>query len=120
MRLLHQCPGLAGDAISPSVQPSMPQFVALCEAAKPRESFRPSNVIGMSGELRSKYARQAREINARHASMGRELASGGTGREPSKAVGLQALNLLIAEASGLAGGDEAATLRRMEVRNAAE
>lgn len=56
----------------------LPQFVALCEASRPREVYRPpANAIGMSGELRSAYARRLREANARRTERTRDRAAGG-------------------------------------------
>ena len=52
----------------PEFPPSLPQFVALCHACRPREAYKPAeNVIGMSQVLRSEYAAKAREINKKHA-----------------------------------------------------
>lgn len=96
--------------------PSLPQFVALCESCRPREAFRaPDNAIGMSQQLRSSYARRMREVNAKHLQKARDLRSGATTRENDAGLsGLPLLNSLIAEAIGLAGGDEAAALLRLE------
>lgn len=95
----------------PQYPPSLPQFVALCRANKPREAYRaPQPVIGMSQELRSKYARQAREINARHAQRAIDKRTGFIEIEP----GLQGLKRAIANAVATAGGDEVAELRRLD------
>ena len=95
----------------PEFPPSLPQFVALCRANKPREAYRaPQPVIGMSQELRSKYARQAREINARHAQRAIDKRTGFIEIEP----GLQGLKRAIANAVATAGGDEVAELRRLD------
>lgn len=103
-------------AAHPEYPPNLPQFVALCEACRPREPYRPpANAIGMSQELRSNYARRLREVNAKHLQKGRDLRGGTTARENDAGLsGLPLLNSLIAEAIGLAGGDEAAALRRQE------
>jgi hypothetical protein len=94
----------------PEFPPSLPQFVALCAAAMPREVFRSSNAIGMSNELRSQYARQARAINDKHADRARNRASGDTPLPD----GLDGLKQAIANAIGAAGGDEAAALVRLD------
>ena len=95
----------------PQYPPSLPQFVSLCRANKPREAYRaPQPVIGMSQELRSKYARQAREINARHAQRAIDKRTGFIEIEP----GLQGLKRAIANAVATAGGDEVAELRRLD------
>lgn len=106
--------------VHPEFPPSLPQFVALCEASRPREAYRPpANAIGMSQELRSSYARRLREVNAKHLQRARDRKAGGSGRDADDTTaGVPVLNRLIAEAHGLAGGDEAAALRRLEVRNA--
>ena len=104
----------------PEFPPSLPQFVALCEASRPRETYRaPDNAIGMSQELRSSYARRLREVNARHLQRARDKAAGGSGRLTDREVaGLPLLNALVAESVGLAGGDEAAALLAMDRKSA--
>jgi hypothetical protein len=92
----------------PEYPPSLPQFVSLCAANKPREAYRPA--LGMSGELRSRYARQARAINEKHAARKAAIATGY--REVP--TGLAGLMQAIASAVGAAGGDEAATLARLD------
>lgn len=95
----------------PEFPPSLPQFAGMCAAAKIRPSFSSSAVaIGMSDALRSKYARQAREINAKHEERARRRQ---TGERPLPA-GLQGLKQAIANAIGTAGGDEAAALLRLD------
>ncbi len=87
----------------PQYPPSLPQFVALCRANKPREAYRaPQPVIGMSQELRSKYAR--------HAQRAIDKRTGFIEIEP----GLQGLKRAIANAVATAGGDEVAELRRLD------
>lgn len=102
--------------VHPEFPPSLPQFVALCESCRPREAFRAQdNAIGMSQQLRSSYSRRLREVNAKHLQKARELRSGATTRENDAGLsGLPLLNSLLAEAIGLAGGDEAAALLRLE------
>lgn len=95
----------------PEFPPSMPQFVALCAAAKPREAFRPAKpAIGMSQKLRSKYAAQARAINARHHEKALERKAGYIELPQT----LDGLKQAIAHAVGCAGGDEVATLTRLD------
>lgn len=94
----------------PEFPPSLPQFIALCAAAMPREVYRVDNAIGMSNELRSLYARQARAINDKHA----EKAA----RRKTEVIplpeSLDGLKQSIACAVGAAGGDEAAELLRLD------
>ncbi|AVQ81677.1 hypothetical protein C4F17_12355 [Variovorax sp. PMC12] len=101
VRALDQC-----QERHPEFPPSLPQFLALCAACAPRETYQPANAIGMSSALRSQYARQARAINEKHAERARGRA---TGERPLPA-GLDGLKLAIANAIGCAGGDEAGAL----------
>jgi hypothetical protein len=94
----------------PEFPPSLPQFAALCEANRPRATFRPENLIGMSSELRSGYARSAREINAKHAERKRMVQTGAR----RLTAGLDGLKQAIAAAVGEAGGDEAGELLRLD------
>jgi hypothetical protein len=95
----------------PEYPPSLPQFVALCAANKPRATYTGPRAIGMSGKLRSKYAAQAREIIARNEARKREREAGGRIELPP---GLDGLKQAIADAVSCAGGDEAATLARLD------
>jgi hypothetical protein len=91
--------------------PSLPQFLALCEACKPTVvATKQSNVLQMSDSLRSKYASQARAINAKHDARLREARTGY--REIP--VGLDGLKQAIADAVHSAGGDECAELLRLD------
>lgn len=91
--------------------PSLPQFAALCAAAKPRAVFQiGAGAIGMSQELRSSYARNARKINERHAERTRERLTGDT----PLPGGLEGLKRAIANAVGAGGGDEARELLRLD------
>lgn len=102
----------------PDFPPSLPQFVALCAAAAPREIYQATNAIGMSDELRSQYARQAREIIERHEAKAERRK---TGFVPLP-ISLDGLKQAIANAVGEAGGNEAAELLRLDrmfERNAA-
>lgn len=94
----------------PEYPPSLPQFVALCAAAMPREVYQPTNTIGMSDELRSRYARQARAINEKHAERARNRITGYRPVPP----GLDGLKQSIANAIGCAGGDEAGALLNLD------
>lgn len=90
--------------------PSLPQFTSLCSAHRPRPTFKFTPMLGMSGELRSQYARKAREINARHAAKKKRLESGFVPDAP----GLDGLKQALANAVGAAGGNEAAELLRLD------
>ena len=98
----------------PEFPPSLPQFVALCHACRPRETYRPAQpAIGMSQAIRSEYAARAREINEKHAKravdkrLGAVVAVGGL-------EGLDGLKSAIANAVANAGGDEVAALLRLD------
>jgi hypothetical protein len=98
--------------------PSLPQFLAVCAACAPRRVYQPTNAIGMSNELRSQYARQARAINAKHEARAVRRKTGFVAL-PST---LDGLKQAIASAAGEAGGNEAAELLRLDrmfVRTAA-
>lgn len=95
----------------PEYPPSLPQFVALCAASRPREPYRPAvPAIGMAPALRSQYARQAREINARHAAAAASRQTGDVELTP----GLTGLKQAVARAVADAGGDEGAALLRLD------
>jgi hypothetical protein len=95
----------------PEYPPSLPQFAGMCAAAKIRPTYSSAAVsIGMSDALRSKYARQARAINAKHAE---RAANRLTGFKPVP-LGLDGLKQCIANAIGAAGGNEAAALLRLD------
>lgn len=96
----------------PEFPPSLPQFVALCRANKPREAFDHGQPrIGMSQELRSHYAARARAVIEKHAAKSATLATGHKDLPP----GLDGLKQAIAQAVACAGGDEVATLRRLDL-----
>lgn len=91
----------------PEFPPTLPQFVALCAAATPREVFR---AVGydMPAEKRSAYAASARAVIA--AQTARRA-----GDIPARqVVGLDGLKQAIADAVSTAGGDEAAALVRLD------
>lgn len=94
--------------------PTLPQFVALCHANKPRQTYRPDAgaAIEMGQPLRSAYAAKAREINARYDAKGYSRA---TQTQPDDSVGgLDLLKQAIAQAVACAGGDEAIELMRLD------
>lgn len=95
----------------PEFPPSLPQFIALCAANKPREVYQTAQpALGMSQQLRSAYAARAREINERHTRRTMDRKTGYMELPRS----LDGLKLAIANAVAAAGGDEAAELRRLD------
>ena len=95
----------------PEFPPSLPQFVSLCSAARPRAAYNAGPAaIGMSGQLRSRYAAQARAILERHAVRKVQKETGYV----QLPAGLDGLKQAIAGAVAAAGGDEAKTLRRLD------
>jgi len=96
----------------PEFPPSLPQFVALCAANKPREVYRPAQpALQMSQQLKSAYSARAREINERHARKAIDRKTGFVDLPMS----LDGLKAAIANAVATAGGDEAAELRRLDL-----
>ncbi|MBU0807188.1 MAG: hypothetical protein KJ852_12065 [Gammaproteobacteria bacterium] len=96
----------------PEFPPSLPQFVALCAANKPREVYRPAvPALEMSQGLKSAYSARAREINERHAQRAIDRKTGYV-ELPQTLDGLKAA---IANAVATAGGDEVKELRRLNV-----
>lgn len=97
----------------PKFPPSLPEFVAMCAAHQPRETYRPATpALAMSSELRSQYAAQARAITERHAKKQTEKRLGAdcTGMQS----GLDGLKQAIANAVANANGDEVRELRRLD------
>ena len=96
--------------------PSLPQFVDLCAAIQPRKDMTKGDArIGMSTELKSSYSKRARsEAMARYRD--RVAAQAGVVSVPD---GLAGLKELIAKAVALGGGDEVATLLRLDREMAA-
>lgn len=94
----------------PEYPPSLPQFVKLCQACEPRQAVKYEPLLGMSDTLRSKYAREAREINERHAKKALQRRTGAMDFSP----GLDGLKQAIAAAAADAGGDEATELLRLD------
>lgn len=86
--------------------PSLPQFVALCAAAKPRNVYRlpAAPALEMSQGLRDQRRNEA-------LSKARELVEQ---REAAEQQGLNPLKRALADAVAAAGGDEVATLLRMD------
>ena len=80
--------------------PTLPQFVALCKAAAPREVYRVA--LPPPAVDHTEHARKAREL----------LES--LRATQLKESGLDLLKQAIADAVGCAGGDEAATLARLD------
>lgn len=105
VRALDQC-----QERHPEFPPSLPQFLALCAACEPRKTYQPTNAIGMSNELRSQYARQARAINAEHDARAVRRKTGFVALPDT----LDGLKQAIASAVGEAGGNEAAELLRLD------
>jgi len=93
----------------PEFPPGLPQFAALCRAVKPRGTYA---AIGfeMSQEKRSAYAQAARQAIAKRVAR-RAGADDGC---QTGAAGLDGLKQAIANAIGIAGGDEAAALVRLD------
>lgn len=84
----------------PEFPPTLPQFVALCKACAPRQAFQPA--LPPAAVDRTEHARKARErLESIRATQPKE-------------DGLTLLKQAIAEAVGCAGGDEAATLARLD------
>jgi hypothetical protein len=90
--------------------PSLPQFTVLCAACTPRVAYQAEKQIGMSSELRSSYARRAREVIARHEIKKQRLVMGFVPDAP----GLDGLKQALANAIGMAGGNEGAELVRLD------
>jgi hypothetical protein len=92
----------------PEYPPSLAQFMALCHACKPRNPWRPATgpALGMSPELAAKYRAELR-LKAR------ELAEEIRQRR-EHIEGLDPLKQAIARAVADGGGDEAATLLRLD------
>lgn len=91
----------------PEFPPSLPQFEALCRAATPRATFPTEPTLPMAQSLRSEYTKRARaKVAAQLADM--------AGRDEQQPMSLDGMKRLVAQAVGLAGGDEGATLLRLD------
>lgn len=93
----------------PTFAPTLPEFLLLCKASAPRQIAKP-NVpqLGISEETKAKIKQQNREMLA-------NLKLGIAGRI-DYGKGLPALLLMVAKATGDAGGDEVNTLLALESR----
>lgn len=91
----------------PEFPPSLPQFLALCAAIRPRESYKPPPLpaLTMSQELRDERQRE-------HRQRATDLAQRMKDSEPES--GLTLLKQAIARAFADAGGDEALELLRLD------
>jgi hypothetical protein len=92
----------------PEYPPSLPQFVALCSACKPREVYRPAVLVPaleMSPELREQRIREHRE---KADQLLRRM------KDAPQESGLTLLKQAIADAVRAAGGDEVAELLRLD------
>lgn len=91
--------------------PSLPQFVVLCQQSLPPKLYiSAAPAIGMGQQLRSSYARRARETIARKTAEALERNSG----RVNVPQGLDGLKQAIADAVRCAGGDEAQELVRLD------
>lgn len=96
----------------PQYPPTLPEFVAICRAVKPRVTTQEQFKIQMSEGLRSSYTARARaEAMARYRANER-AAEGAVATDD----GYPGLQQLVASAVSLAGGDEVAVLRRFDMR----
>lgn len=94
--------------VHPEYPPSLPQFVALCAACKPREAWKPPVVapsLEMSPELRAARIKAHRE---KAEALLRQM------KERQAVSGLDSLKQAIAQAVADAGGDEVAELLRLD------
>lgn len=101
---LHRC-----QQHHPEYPPSLPQFLAICAAAKPREAYKPPAppALTMSADLRDQYLREHRQKA--------QEAVEKIKAEREEVSGLDLLKQAIANAVATAGGDEAAELRRLDL-----
>lgn len=96
----------------PKYPPTLPEFVAICKATQPRKPAPESQFkIPMSSDLKSSYTARARaDAMARY----RANINAEAGVLPA-GNGMGGLQVLVAKAVGLAGGDEVAVLRRFDL-----
>lgn len=90
----------------PEFPPSLPQFEALCKACAPRKTHQHPVAIAMNADLRAQRLKAAREAALKSVTP--------SAKKQTLIVGLPLLKQLIAQAVGLAGGDEAKTLMRLD------
>lgn len=94
----------------PEFPPSLPQFLALCAAIKPREVYQPppgAPALPMSPELRERIVKERRQMATDAAHKAKE-------EEAEPLSGLDLLKQSIAKSVAEAGGDEAAELVRLD------
>jgi hypothetical protein len=92
----------------PEFPPNLPQFVAICKAIQPRKVAPESQPrLGMDSALQAEYSARARAEAM--AAYQRRIDA-----EKRATDGLPMLQQLVAQAVALAGGDEVATLRRLD------
>lgn len=99
------------EADHPKYPPTLPEFLAICKATRPRAVAPESQFqIPMSDALKSANSAKARAdaMATYHANVSASVDV----VRPSEGLGL--LHALIAKAVGLAGGNEAARLHRLE------
>lgn len=95
----------------PKFPPSLPEFVAMCAAHQPRETYQHTTpALPMSGKLRSEYAARARATNEKYAKKAIDKRTGYV----ELADGLAGLKQAIANAVATAGGDEVRELNRLD------
>jgi hypothetical protein len=94
----------------PEYPPSLPQFQALCDAAKPRAAWKPPQSADTLLIEESAESRAARRAEARR----KATAAAHRAMEARQPKGLDALKQAIASAVREAGGDEAACLLRLD------
>ena len=90
----------------PTWPPTGPEFVALCKRMAPKVVPKAAPALEMSTELKSKYVTECRD--AIRKTLARRAGT------VMNANGLPGLLANLARAVALAGGDEVATLRRLE------
>ena len=98
----------------PEFPPSLPQFLSMCQACHrvgPRADA--TKLLGMGPKLRSVYAANARAIIEKHDARSAANRAGISEREAPPPT-LDGLKQAIADASSLAGGNEAAELLRLD------
>lgn len=94
--------------------PNLGQFEAICRALQPRRMVNqtpPSNLVGMSAEARSAHSRRVREAAMAKLRARMDAETGHVAVEQD----LCGLKQLVALAVATAGGDEVATLRRLDL-----
>lgn len=92
--------------VHPEFPPTLPQFIALCKAAKPPERPEELSRLGASGQAHSDATKAARE-----AAMAK---IGAIKKAKADDSPLNELKTLVAQAIALAGGDEVKELMRLD------